>query len=166
MAAHGRFHNKYPYYPLMIGYFKHPSMKYPRTVEFVIDTGADRTFISPIWRYLLQVPPRNFKEYPNRMITIGGHVNVDCLDNCSLSFNRYDNSGHLCGAYELTGLRILFSKTTNGSHFKEEGKIPSLLGRDVLSTMSLGYCQKSQYLFLTQEYQRYYGALNLHFPKP
>jgi hypothetical protein len=174
MASHGKFHPKYPFYPFIIAYFEHPSIKYPRAVQFVIDTGADRTCISPDWRYLLQIPDREFQKYHTPQVTIAGKVRVDCLTNCTISFNRYQPN-NTRDVYRFANLCILFSRLKYGSLssairyrrlLRNVGNIPSILGRDVLSKMSLGYCQTSEYLFVTDQCVRYYQALSVHFPKP
>ncbi|MGD0785396.1 MAG: hypothetical protein ABR969_06255 [Sedimentisphaerales bacterium] len=172
MASHGYFHIKQPNRPLIVALFSHPSIKHARQLEFIIDTGADRTFIVPDWQKLLDIHDKDLREYPGDIHTFAGTIKMRCLDGCSLIFPRYNPEGNPKSAYQVSNLRVFFA--ANSGFFSSlrrkpltgAGKFPNVLGRDVLQQMSLGYCKTSSYLFVTQRTKDYQTALTSVFPNP
>ncbi len=170
MPAPARFDDKEPHWPLIVAYFRHPLVRSPRILEFIIDTGADRTLIVPDWQELLDIPKRALEPHPLPILTVAGPVRMDCLSNCTLDFFRGNRMSQF---YEVSNLRIFFSPSRRrwwwpwrrGHRLKlGEGKFPNILGRDVLAHLSLGYCKPENYVFLTGRNGDYYQSLSGNFP--
>ena len=138
--------------------------------EFVLDSGADISFISPEHMSLLGIT--NDKLVPTAPIeTLGGSVKFGCLSGCSLFFT--DDKGNQ-QVFKLPyiyfppvplGWRHNLCKKVFGCHnsqvMSRDTKVyPSLLGRDVLRQLSLGFCQNSDVLFISQHYNNYRSALD------
>jgi len=81
MPSYGYFNNdRFPHRPIVVATIKHDCLRYPRQVEFLVDTGACRTFIAPEWqKNILCIPDNKLVPYPDRVTTIMGDVPVDCL---------------------------------------------------------------------------------------
>ena len=162
MPAHGHFKTtkEASNLPMIVAQFKHQSLPYSRMVEFVIDTGADRTYLSPAWRQILGLKSKDLVKYHTKMITINGPTTVDCLSRCSLSFGIGQANTSL---YKIENLRITVASQQSSGATKS-GLIPSLLGRDVLDQLSLCYHKQKNYLFITQRHDDFYNSLINNFP--
>ena len=66
----------------------------------------------------------------------------------------------------ISNLRILFARREDTKYYSDVGNMPNVLGRDVLTPMSIGCCRTNDYLFLTGRNQEYYDALAPVFPPP
>lgn len=165
-AVYGRFDAKdpYPAKPVITAYFKHPLLKFERTLEFVVDTGASKTFISPDWQDTLQISKGNFESFPNPQITITGYVSVVCLRRCSLRF-ALDAKGEQ--VYVVENLPIIFlpariAKSAR-KHHRGVGMIPNILGNDVLNTFGLFCCNTTNQVLLTRDFKKTSAVIYKHF---
>lgn len=164
MGAHGFFSPKHPYRPYIIGFFSHWSIK-SCPVKFLIDTGADKTYISPDWQTILRIPRKHRHRYHTKMISIAGLVEMDCVEDCSITFSKGVSTSE---AYKVSNLSVLMAAAVVSKKKPLTGKglIPCILGRDVLDHLSLGFCKKAEYLFVTGRTNDYCQALNRQFPTP
>jgi hypothetical protein len=162
MTVPARFMEGYPDYPVVIGYLWHVSLPRERELDFIVDTGADRTYVGADGRFSLQIPKRHFVPYASELTTIAGPAKVDHLEQCRLRFDRVDSNGQRIGEYIFRDVSLSFSRATiwGGS------RIPNLLGRDLLSKLALGYCYNPRHVFLTQRCHDFSNLLAPHFYRP
>ncbi len=148
---------------MILAVIHHPVIEYEYTLQFVVDTGAEKTLVVPAYEELLCIPDSELIESPYEMDSIGGPVFFRCLPKCSLIF-----TDRLNRPYPVHGINIHFFSRKKMKKLPLTGvpDYPNLLGRDVLEQMSLGYCQTSECLFITKETVRYREALIEDFPQP
>ena len=169
MAVHGRFHDIPPYWPLISGVVLHPSIPHKLSYDFMIDTGADRTLIVPDHQELIKVPDEELVSIEKPIHSFAGKLELECLTNCTLVFNdRQNNTYHFPESilYFLSSKSKRKISSTNQHPLTGVERFPSVIGRDLLSHLSLGYCKISDYLFVTNRTSTYFDALHEHFPKP
>jgi len=168
MHTHGRFSAKFGEPPEIIAYFRHPALSFERIIRFLIDTGAQRTFISPDIQDEMQIPSELFQEYNIPQITVNGLVYVNILPNCSLTFKVHTDDDDGNGDKRVCTIPNLgFAFLRDRSNFPKSRRIiPNLLGRDVLHKLSLGYCREHDYIFVTSRNSVYYKTLQTEFPSP
>jgi hypothetical protein len=131
---------------------------------FVVDSGADHSFIVPHDEQLLGVARDNLVEVGEDAHTFVGSIKLLALPHCSIVLNDFYNAPHV-----VSDISICFIDPRDQKKLKPfatDGAFPSVLGRDVLDKLSMGYCKRSSYLFLTDDADRYYTKLRDHFPKP
>jgi len=176
MIVHGTWEGTaLPHRPTINAFFSHPCTKRDFvSLKFLIDTGADQTFIVPEHQDLLHIPYgcTDFQVKP--VDTLAGKYPFNFLTGCSLTFISHDNTPKIIS--DVTVYFAVKPKTGVISKIlglKEKevplgagGVYPSILGRDVLSQLCMGYCSTSDYLFLSQRYADYHKCLSTHFPKP
>lgn len=143
----------------------HKPLDYGRTLQFVIDTGAEKTLIVPYYEELLGIPDDELVPDPEPINTIGGEVRLVCLPNCCLVLNNMQHRPYVVGR-----LSIYFfapqEKMKKKPPLMGEPDFPCIFGRDVLDQLSLGYCQTSDYLFVTKQTDKYRDKLQEEFPPP
>lgn len=149
--------------------------EYP-TLSFVVDTASDRTFIVPYHerKYFarhalpLQGPVMDVE-------TVAGPMPFMYLAHCSLMF--LDATGALLAVTDIpvyfggsrpTGLISKAAAALFGRRLPRvgEGQHYSVLGRDVLNRLALGYCNPTNILFMTTDTDDYSTALRPVFPRP
>lgn len=165
MITHGWFHKKHRQRPMIIAEIFHPSMGFSRGFHFVIDTGAEKTLIVPYYEEMLKISQDALVRDPNPIDTIGGKVYLVCLPDCSVVFNDLNQQPYVVGR---VGVHFFSSeeKSKVAAPLTGDPDFPCILGRDVLDKLSLGYCQTSDYLFVTRWTNQYRDTLQLQFPKP
>ena len=168
MAVHGRFHSTPPYWPVISGMVLHPSIDFQISYEFMVDTGADRTLIVPDHQELIDVPQNKLIPVEKPIHSFAGKLELECLPDCTIVFNDMNNN-----AYRFRKVKLYFLSKKSKRRVSAGGRpltgverFPSVIGRDLLAQVSLGYCKTSDYLFVTNEVDRYFNALHEHFPKP
>lgn len=169
MITHGHFHHVYPHRPLIVASLYHKSLQYPCSLEFVIDTGADRTYIVPDDCNRLGISSNALIQAPGPIHTFVGLVDFYYMPNCSLIFTDHDQN-----SYIIEDMPIFFPPPRRSIPFRwfgkdvllGEGKFPSVLGRDALEGLSMAFCKTSKYLFLTSRCDDYRQALEDAFGPP
>ena len=173
MIVHGRFDNRFPHRPIVSCSLMHPAIKPKISWDFVIDTGADKTFIVPDYQNLLSIPKKYLQFETRPVQTLGGPFKFKFMTHCTLVFNDAKNQPH-----EIKDLTVYFAAqkgfgnqgSVEGAQPEKtlvgEGKFPNVLGRDVLSQVSLGFCKTNNVLFVTKHYSNYLKALNVKFARP
>jgi hypothetical protein len=169
----GTFTNT-PHRPIVNAIFMHACTQRCISLRFLVDTGADQTFIVPEHQKLLHIPDDfvGFKTLP--VDTLAGKYPFNFLTNCSLIFTSPNKQ-----PTTISNLTIYFSIKPNAGLINKILKrkkpekplatgdvYPSILGRDVLQQLSMGYCNTSDYLFLSQRHKDYYNCLFKEFPEP
>lgn len=165
MFTHGWFHKKHRHRPMIIAEIFHQSIGFSRGLHFVIDTGAERTLVVPYYEDMLQIPQDKLERDPYPIDTIGGKINLVCLPNCCLVFNDLQHK-----PYPVGRISVYFfapeEKRKRKPPLMGKPDFPCVLGRDILEQLSLGYCQTSDYLFVTKQTKQYRDILQQQFPKP
>lgn len=165
MTAHGWFHKHKILYkrPMILAAVSHPDIQYTCTLPFVIDTGAERTLIVPRYEDILKIRKKAYISNPYSIDSIGGPVFFRCLPKCTIVFTDYNHC-----SYPVKNISVHFFCQQRMKKVPLLGKAdyPNILGRDVLDQVSLGYCQQSEYLFVTKDTENYGQALFPHFPQP
>lgn len=163
MATFGYFSSPvWREWPCIVAMFSHHASRFKTLIEFVIDTGACNTFISPLTQVRVPVSEKYYTAYRTGVVTIHGLVRYDCLTGCSLHF--FSDGGDV---YTVSGLNIFFAgKKTRRVLRKTSAKMPDLLGRDVLEKLALAYCRDPDRLFLTDLKQDFVNILDGQFPHP
>jgi hypothetical protein len=176
MTFHGRWDGQEPHRPLISATFSHPRIDSKLTLPFIVDTGADKTFIVPEHQRLLNIHPDLTPFETEPVHTISGTYPFNYLTGCSLIFTGLDGSPH-----KIDDITIYFPPTRKCSRWNPlnwisskkkneslvgEGDFPSILGRDILQKLSVGYCKEKDYLFISQRNREYFIALKDEFPKP
>ena len=150
---------------MIIAEIFHLSIGFSRGLHFVIDTGAERTLIVPYYEEMLQIPQNKLLRDPEPIDTIGGKINLVCLPNCCLVFNDLQHR-----PYPVGRISVYFfapeEKRKKVPPLMGKPDFPCVLGRDILEQLSLGYCQTSDYLFVTKQTEQYRDILQRQFPKP
>jgi hypothetical protein len=142
----------------------HPHIETPHGLEFVIDTGAEMTLIVPYWEQVLNIRKGKLLDNPYEIDTIGGKISLACLPHCSIVFLDVENK-----PYPVHDVSIHFfseKQKRKKTALMGEPVYPNVIGRDVLTGLSLGYCQTSKYLFVTKEIGDYKNVLKQKFPPP
>jgi hypothetical protein len=137
MIAHGRW-SGYPPRPMIVGVFIHRRLEIQCPIEFLIDTGADRTLIAPEYQAILRIPDNELTPYTTPVRTLGGNQYFSYLSDCILVFPS-DTPKSLC--YKNLNLFFYSPRRKLGflhplhkqNPIEWQGKFPSILGRDVLS---------------------------------
>ena len=162
MGAFGYFSPIQPHWPFITAMFEYGGSGYRRSVRFVIDTGSCKTFISPFTQDYLDINSKHFTRYHSDIITVHGLVRFDCLTGCVLHFTTGG-----ANVFAVRNIDILFAGTKTKKKLKKvSGKMPNVLGRDVLEHLSLAYHRNPDYLFLTRRKQDFYNAISTEFPRP
>jgi hypothetical protein len=164
MTAHGWFHKKQRDRPTIVATISHPSISVERGLEFLIDTGAENTLVVPYWEGVIGVDKKSLVECPYPIDTIGGEIYITGLPNCTVVFSDQEGA-----PYPVENIMIYFFSAKQKKRrvaLKGEAVYPNLIGRDILNQVSLGYCQTSEYLFVTKEIAQYRNALMSIFPPP
>jgi hypothetical protein len=165
MITHGRFHKQHRHRPMIIAEIFHPSIGFSRGFNFVIDTGAERTLIVPYYENMLKIPTNMLVRDIGPIDTIGGKVSLVYLPFCSMVFN--DMQGK---PYPVGRINVYFFAPEEKSKIMApligRPDFPCILGRDILQQLSLGYCQTSDYLFVTKNTKEYRDILLKEFPRP
>ena len=169
MAVHGRFHPEPPFWPVISGTVLHRCVKFELSYDFMVDTGADRTLIVPDHQEVIAVPPEELIPIEKPIHSFAGELELECLTKCTIIFNDMENN-----AYRFSDVILYFlSRKSRRKMSSDDGRpltgverFPSVIGRDLLSKLSLGYCKPSDYLFVTNQTSTYFEALHHHFPKP
>lgn len=163
-----------PHRPTVLAYFTHSCInkeKQCTPIRFLIDTGADRTFIVPEHQALLEIPPEHINFEVKPVDTLAGQYPFKYLRDCALTF--VGDNGVVKTVKDLTiyfaanskkGLFNIFKK--NDKPLSASGVYPSILGRDVLKELCMGYSNEKDYLFLSQRNDDYYKCLSTNFLKP
>ncbi len=163
--THGWFHRKHRHRPMIIAEVFHPSIGFSRGLNFVIDTGAERTLIVPYYEKMLKIPQDELVRDPNPIDTIGGKVHLVSLPSCCIVFNDLQDR-----PYPVGRISVYFfaseEKDKEIAPLMGKPDFPCILGRDVLQQLSLGYCQTSDYLFVTRNTKEYRDVMQREFPKP
>jgi hypothetical protein len=139
-------------------------MAYDVAIEFVVDTGADTTYIVHQDEIRLQFAKEKLVEVPGPVSTLGGVVDFVALPHCHLVFWDVNHN-----PYGIEDLSIYFLspsfKRKQRVHLAE-GTFPSVLGRDVIEQLALGYCREKGLLCLTDQHQEFTDALLGFFQPP
>ena len=129
------------------GLFYHPKLKQPRVVEFVVDTGASMTTISPKDQVHLGIDPvaLNLPRSKRKIWTMGGTAPAFTLHDCMVClFDDKNNDKRM--DLELAEVDLLErsprAPSQKGAHHEAErlkilDNIPSVIGRDVLKAQRL-----------------------------
>ena len=165
-TSHGQFDGYDRIRPIISAEIWHPNITFDLSGPFcfVIDSGADHTFIVPHDEAMLGIPSGNLEEVKEEAHTFVGPVKLLTLKNSIIVFNDETNYPH-----PIPNIDICFAAPAYRDKLKPlavDGAFPSVLGRDVLDKLSMGYCKRSNYLFVTDDAERYYAELSKHFPKP
>jgi hypothetical protein len=170
-VVHGRFLGKHPHWPIIDGILYHSSIKDLKvSYEFMVDTGADRTLIVPDHQEILGIRDEELIPIEKPIHTFAGQLQLKCLRECSLVLNDTHNN-----AVYINDFTVFFiAKKSKWKLFPKDDRplsdkrifFPSIIGRDLLSEMSLGYSESSEYLFVTRDTINYFSTLHSSFPKP
>lgn len=176
MIIHGIWRDKTPHRPIIHATLAHESISHTRSIDFIIDTGADKTFIAPDHQEILGISTKQLKFETKPVQTLSGVFRFHFLTGCSLVFNGKDDQPHLLKditAYFSTRKqsvwdRLFRRKNENrrGQALFGKGNYPSILGRDVLQKLSLGFCRTSDILFISNKHENYSKALGSEFASP
>ena len=83
MTTHGHWHGDEPHRPIVYATFYHPQGGAAATLDFLIDTGADQTFIVPDHQRLLGIP-KDFGGFRTKPVhTLGGIYKFNYMTNCN-----------------------------------------------------------------------------------
>lgn len=168
MAVHGMFATNHGKKPTIWATILHPKIKVQISMPFIVDTGADSTLIVPYYESILGVAQRSMKHGDVPFETIGGDIYLAVLGGCTIYISGIGHEG----GYSVNPVPVkFFSKKLMKRHGRNiplagDANYPNILGRDVFDYVSLGYCQSSLCLFVTEETTRYRSALDPHFPRP
>ena len=123
-----------PRRPIAYGALSHPSIVGgPRYLKFLVDTGADRTFISRESRDILGITKGSLQKSPYPTMTIKGAIDVLVLANCTLMFPDNKNSLHL-----FQNQSVYVSNLKNAQANRRDEDI-NVLGRDMLGEQLLPF---------------------------
>lgn len=172
--VHGYWDGASPHRPMINATFVHPCTKAEVCLDFMIDTGADRTFIVPEHQSLLEIPPSELQFETPFVQTLAGMLRFRALQGCTLIFNKGQKEAHAVNDITVFFAHYLpgwWSNITRRFSNKPrplvgEGQSYSVIGRDVLQKLSLGFCKEKNLLFLSKRTDAYYAALENIFPKP
>ncbi|MDD5063694.1 MAG: hypothetical protein PHQ35_02900 [Phycisphaerae bacterium] len=163
-TTHGYFIQEPYSRPIVSATIWHECMEFPATLEFLIDTGADHTLIVPDDEPRFNIQEDQLIKVPDLVHTFVGPIEMRQLNHCSVIF--IDRFGE---PYTVENVGVCFL----APDFKKKvrplmgkGTYVNVLGRDVLHQLSLGYCKRSEYVFLTANRTGYFDALSDVFPKP
>ena len=124
-------------------------MRSPGPVDFLVDTGAAITMLSPYDQVRLGMDPQKLglRRYERRLTTIAGKGNAFKLSHCLISLPASDpGGGHL--DLEVPDLLLLEQDPDTAKSRKDGGRstiasrprmdyVPSILGRDLLELHGL-----------------------------
>jgi len=127
------------------GLFYHPKLKQPRVVEFVVDTGASLTTISPKDQVHLGIDPiaLNLPRSKRKIWTMSGSAPSFALFDCMVClFDDKDMRMDIeLGEVDLLERSPRVPSQKGGRHETERLKIldnvPSIIGRDVMKAQRL-----------------------------
>lgn len=166
-TAHGWFHERHRNRPMVLATVTHPAIAVLVPLPFIVDTGAECTVIVPQWEEVLRIPDSAFQEPQDRlpMESIGGQICFRFLPDCRLVLSDRRNQCYPIGPLGICSFSRKHMDPEN-LPLTGEPDFPNVLGRDVLEKLSLGYCQKSGCLFVTEDTASYKDALGVIFPRP
>lgn len=160
MAVHGHFHSAYQRRPIISATLVHGCVNARIPLDFMVDTGADRTLLVPEHQELLGISSEHLVSVPNPIYTLAGPVQCDSLPGCALVFVDRDDNPLAIHGVDVWFLR---NKKTKWKEFMGEGCVPSILGRDVLEKLALSYCPQRDQLLLTDRTAQYSDLVAAEF---
>ncbi len=160
MGAFGSFSQRKNMAPTVVGSLIHPDIQKKIPLEFIVNTGADYTLITPVHQALLGIRDNQLLQVPEPFETLAGPLHVDALPECTLLIG--DSDGNVLGIKSLTV--YFLSKKSKKKLAKRGGSFLNILGRDAMQHLALGYCQSYGRLFLTPRTADYSHSLEKHFP--
>ena len=161
MHVRGWWGARLPQTPTISARFYHADTRKPQYIPFMIDTGAERTYIGPLYQKILGVTKVRKETRPVQ--TLGGPVSFGFLTHCRLTL--LDVGQQM--SYDFPDETVYFSLHANAKEL-DHNEIPNLLGRNILNQLCLGYCC-DDLLFLSDrrgEYVQKMGSLLIPPPRP
>lgn len=179
--------------PFVHAWVSHPGPAGPQAVNFLVDTGADHTYLGLEDQKMLEIAPGSVTKAPEEVRTLGGMIRFFVLPHCTIWISNHLDEDFYAedvrlylstpdidkffktrkarqmgyGSSSITRIINKFLKTRKARQVgHSSGFVPSIIGRDVLSKLALSHCQSRKHLMVTDETDAYCDLVEVRFPPP